>query len=174
MGCHFLLQGIFPTQGLNQGLPHCKQTLLLSEPPGKILAHIENRLILCFSARVFQGVAWFYFSRYYCYACWRKEGKRRSLFHGSRKETIFVFLLQQDPDPSRPLSGMKTQKQKAVGPIALPHAIMEEPYQNEHTQRKFYLLSLPQCSVKVMMMFYIKPCQKFSFLKRVKDILALS
>ena len=25
--CHFLLQGIFPTQGSNLGLPHCKQTL---------------------------------------------------------------------------------------------------------------------------------------------------
>ena len=27
MGCHFLLQRIFPTQGLNPGLPHCRQTL---------------------------------------------------------------------------------------------------------------------------------------------------
>ena len=27
VGCHFLLQGIFPTQGLNPGLPHCGQTL---------------------------------------------------------------------------------------------------------------------------------------------------
>ena len=27
VGCHFLLQGIFPTQGLNLGLPHCKQIL---------------------------------------------------------------------------------------------------------------------------------------------------
>ena len=27
MGCHALLQGIFPTQGLNPGLPHCRQTL---------------------------------------------------------------------------------------------------------------------------------------------------
>ena len=27
MGCHFLLQGIFPTQGLNPGLPHYRQTL---------------------------------------------------------------------------------------------------------------------------------------------------
>ena len=27
MGCHFLLQGIFATQGLNPGLPHCRQTL---------------------------------------------------------------------------------------------------------------------------------------------------
>ena len=25
--CHFLLQGIFPTQGSNPGLPHCGQTL---------------------------------------------------------------------------------------------------------------------------------------------------
>ena len=27
VGCHFLLQGIFLTQGLNTGLPHCRQTL---------------------------------------------------------------------------------------------------------------------------------------------------
>ena len=27
MGCHLLLQGIFPTQGSNLGLPHCKQIL---------------------------------------------------------------------------------------------------------------------------------------------------
>ena len=27
VGCHFLLQGIFPTQGSNSGLPHCRQRL---------------------------------------------------------------------------------------------------------------------------------------------------
>ena len=27
MDCHFLLQGIFLTQGSNPGLPHCRQTL---------------------------------------------------------------------------------------------------------------------------------------------------
>ena len=27
MGCHFLLQGIFPTQGLSSGLLHCRQIL---------------------------------------------------------------------------------------------------------------------------------------------------
>ena len=27
MGCHFLLQGICPTQGSNLGLPHCRQML---------------------------------------------------------------------------------------------------------------------------------------------------
>ena len=36
MGCHFLLQRIFPTQGLNPCLPHCKQDALPSEPPGKL------------------------------------------------------------------------------------------------------------------------------------------
>ena len=35
VGCHFLLQGIFPTQGLNPGLQHCRQTILPSEPPWK-------------------------------------------------------------------------------------------------------------------------------------------
>ena len=34
-GLHFLLQGIFPTQGSNPGLLHCRQTRLPSEPPGK-------------------------------------------------------------------------------------------------------------------------------------------
>ena len=33
VGCHALLQGIFPTQGLNPGLPHCRQILYhLSHP----------------------------------------------------------------------------------------------------------------------------------------------
>ena len=27
VGCHFLLQGIFPTQGSNSGFPHCRQIL---------------------------------------------------------------------------------------------------------------------------------------------------
>ena len=27
VSCHFLLQEIFPTQGLNPGLPHCRQML---------------------------------------------------------------------------------------------------------------------------------------------------
>ena len=37
VGCHFLLQEIFPFQGLNPGLPHCRQTLLPSEPPGNFI-----------------------------------------------------------------------------------------------------------------------------------------
>ena len=38
MRCHFFLQGIFPIQGSNPGLRHCRQTLLLSELPGKPLS----------------------------------------------------------------------------------------------------------------------------------------
>ena len=33
-GCHFLLQGIFPTQGLNPGLLHCRQSLYLLSHQG--------------------------------------------------------------------------------------------------------------------------------------------
>ena len=35
VGCHALLQGIFPTQEVNPGLPHCRQILYLAEAPGK-------------------------------------------------------------------------------------------------------------------------------------------
>ena len=35
VGCHALLQEIFPIQGSNPGLTHCRQVLLPSEPPGK-------------------------------------------------------------------------------------------------------------------------------------------
>ena len=32
VGCHFLLQRIFPTQGSNPGLPHCRQTFYPLSP----------------------------------------------------------------------------------------------------------------------------------------------
>ena len=35
VGCHALLQRIFPTQGWNPGLPQYRQILNPSEPPGK-------------------------------------------------------------------------------------------------------------------------------------------
>ena len=37
LGCHALLQGIFPTQGSNLGLLHWHMDSLPSEPPGKSL-----------------------------------------------------------------------------------------------------------------------------------------
>ena len=36
MSCHFLLQGIFPTQGSNPGLPHCRQMLYCLSHQGSL------------------------------------------------------------------------------------------------------------------------------------------
>ena len=50
MDCHFLLQGIFPTQGLNPGLPHCRQMLYR-------LSHVvgTNYRVLTYCTCHFQG-----------------------------------------------------------------------------------------------------------------------
>ena len=46
VGCHALLQGIFPTQGPHTGLPHCRQILYrLSHqrsPPGSLLGESDK------------------------------------------------------------------------------------------------------------------------------------
>ena len=53
VGCHSLLQGIFLTQGSNQGLPHCRQTLyclshqgspLNTRPPGNFPVFLNDLL----------------------------------------------------------------------------------------------------------------------------------
>ena len=40
--CHFFLQGIFPFQGLNPGLPHCRQTLYCLSHQGSHIYPIPN------------------------------------------------------------------------------------------------------------------------------------
>ena len=41
VGCHALLQGIFPTQGSNPGIPHCRRVLELPyKSPGTLLCFI--------------------------------------------------------------------------------------------------------------------------------------
>ena len=46
MGCHSLLQGILPTQGLNPDLFHSRQDSLPSEPPGKPLGQSPRELLI--------------------------------------------------------------------------------------------------------------------------------
>ena len=47
VGCHALLQGIFPTQGLNPGLPHCRWILYqTSRPPGKPWEYQMNTIFM--------------------------------------------------------------------------------------------------------------------------------
>ena len=41
VGCHFLLQGIFPTQGSNPGLPHCRQMLYCLKSESKSLSCVR-------------------------------------------------------------------------------------------------------------------------------------
>ena len=59
--CHFLLQGIFPTQELTPGFPHCRQTLYrLSHegtlPPGSSVCGILQARILEWVAISFSNV----------------------------------------------------------------------------------------------------------------------
>ena len=42
MGCHFLLQGIFLTQGSNPGLSHCRQTLYQLSHQGNHIKYSVN------------------------------------------------------------------------------------------------------------------------------------
>ena len=50
--CHFLLQGIFPTQGWNPGLPHCRQKLYHRSHQGR-----STFQVVCFkSALVLKGI----------------------------------------------------------------------------------------------------------------------
>ena len=46
--CHFLLQGIFPTQGSNPGLPHCRQMLYrLSHQGSRFVSEVGANLRDC-------------------------------------------------------------------------------------------------------------------------------
>ena len=60
MGCHFLLQGIFPTQGSNLGIPHCRQTLYRLTHQGSNCQHpLDHR-----KTREFQKNSYFCFIEY--------------------------------------------------------------------------------------------------------------
>ena len=45
VGCHFLLQEIFPNQGLNPGLPHCRQTLYHLSHQGRVIIKLDQQHI---------------------------------------------------------------------------------------------------------------------------------
>ena len=42
VGCHFLLHGIFPTKGLNPGLPNCRQILYCQSHQGSPLRVLDG------------------------------------------------------------------------------------------------------------------------------------
>ena len=50
VGCHALLQGVFPTQGLNPGLLHCRWILYHLSQPGRVREKGQDSLrqdIMC-------------------------------------------------------------------------------------------------------------------------------
>jgi len=50
VGCHVLLQGIFPTQGSNLGLPHCRWIVYrLSHQGYLLLMYLIFNLVLVFA-----------------------------------------------------------------------------------------------------------------------------
>ena len=57
VGCHFLLQGIFPTQGSNPGLSHCGWMLYHLSHQGR--SQEKNVLILSVRQRPFLWLTWF-------------------------------------------------------------------------------------------------------------------
>ena len=73
VGCHALPQGIFPTQGLNPGLLHCRQTLV-SEPPGK---HTQS-----FRTEPLPGTG--------TQACRRKSSDEKELKKKKQKNPLFM------------------------------------------------------------------------------------
>ena len=60
VGTHSLLQGIFPTQGSNPGLPHCRQILYQLSHQGS--PRILERVAYPFSSGSFQSRNWTGFS----------------------------------------------------------------------------------------------------------------
>jgi len=51
--CHALLQWIFPIQGLNPGLLHCRRIFLPPEPPGKPYLVVKDDKINILTFKVF-------------------------------------------------------------------------------------------------------------------------
>ena len=83
VGCHSFLQGIFPTQGLNSGLLHCRQIFFLpSELPGKLIL-ITMYLIACsFSIKwVFSRFLLTEYIKFTSSYCYNKGGKMVSFIH---------------------------------------------------------------------------------------------
>ena len=54
MGCHALLQGIFPNQGLNPGLLHCRQILyhLRNQGSPSIRLNCQNLIIFTYKSHI--------------------------------------------------------------------------------------------------------------------------
>ena len=84
VGSLSLLQGIFPTQGSNPGLPHCRWIPLPAEPQGKPSCQMS-------SAKTFNFLS-IWMSQLQLRYCW--------LFSNSDIRSCLMFILKQSPNSS--------------------------------------------------------------------------
>ena len=84
--CHFLLQGIFPTQGSNPGLPHRRQTLYCLSHQEYYIVFKNNGINMSIDMK-----------RYLCYISWWKEliKNRISLLFKIRKNNICIYAWRE-------------------------------------------------------------------------------
>ena len=91
LDCHSLLQGIFPTQGSNPDLPHCRQILYQLSHEGSP----ENYAIYCLKKFQFIFSNPFFFS----FACFIALNRTPSMMlrkkDESRHNTCFLILTEQ-------------------------------------------------------------------------------
>ena len=97
VGCHFLLQGIFPTQGSNPGLLHCRQILYwLSYKGSLLLFHLTDFGMLyfhfCLSQGTFQFFFWFLLWLFGCSVSFCLISTHLWIFQFSSGNNFLVFL----------------------------------------------------------------------------------
>ena len=101
VGCHALLQGIFPTQGLNPGLSHCRQILYCLSHQGSPVKRKHTLFTLCavccamhccFSRVWLFVTPWTEPTRLLC--PWNSPGKNTGVGCHALFQGVFLFLAQ--------------------------------------------------------------------------------
>ena len=106
VGCHAFLQGIFPTQGSNPGLLHCRQIFLPSEPPWKPKNTGVDSLSLPQGIFPTQELNWgFLYCRQILYQLSYQGGPLKS-----QQDHIFFSLASWSQDFEERVSGKKTRQ----------------------------------------------------------------
>ena len=114
-GCHFLLQGTFPTQGSNPGLLHCRQTLYPLSHQGSLQFQSVGKQINVFIILVWQP-EYFYcvISRYYFRLEKTEIVDREGLFYDYVYTISHVWFFANPMDCSPPSSSVHGISQARV------------------------------------------------------------
>ena len=102
VGCHLLLQRIFPTQGSNPGLPHCRQTLYhLSHQVSPHLIIAEDLITLLIqpmkrhSKKWPKLLKWSHFQLKEVRSYWAAQSNNKNNWHILCNSMICVFKVSQ-------------------------------------------------------------------------------